>query len=72
MGRSGLGIGDHQFMVFKASQVAESSRELVLIEKQPEDQALRLSSVMGSIEQEVPKRRLRRSEQWGLGMGVVW
>lgn len=49
-------------MEFKASQVDETSREWVLGEKQPEDQALWLFSVRGSVEQEVPKRSLRGSK----------
>ena len=50
---------------FQASSMDEIIRKWVLIEKQPEDQALRLSSVMGSVEQEVTERRLR-------GMKAVW
>lgn len=64
-GRSGLETGGPQFMEFKVSRMDEIIRAWVLMEKQPEDQALWLSSVMGFIEQEVPKRRLRGSKQFG-------
>lgn len=54
-----------QLMEFRVSSMDEIIRIWMLIEKQPEDQALRLSSIMGFIEQEVPKRRLRGSKQFG-------
>lgn len=70
VGRSGLGIKVISLWYLKLVKWLRSL-EWALIEEQPEDQALCLSSVMGSVEQEVPKRRLR-SERWGLGMGVAW
>lgn len=63
----------------------EIIRAWMLTEKQPEDQGLWLSSIMGFIEQKVPKRRLRGSKQfgwngsslvkhmqWGQLVGKVW
>lgn len=55
VGRSGLEIEGHHLMEFKASQVDEISRECNLVEKQPEDEALWLFSVIKSVKQEVPK-----------------
>lgn len=57
--------GSPQLTEFEISRMDEIIRAGVLIEKQPKDQALWLSSVMGFVEQEVPKRRLRGSKQFG-------
>lgn len=72
VGRSGLEVGGHQSMEFKASRMDEILREWILIEKQPEDQALQLSSVMESVEQEMPKKEAERKQAVWVGMGAVW